>query len=81
MIIKKEWLRSSYEIQLLDEDRDLWLINDPFLDDEGFEIQNYHIATSAGPAAFETISPIGSSYSTFTEINAAVKEWFEKNTK
>jgi hypothetical protein len=51
------------------------------LDDEGFEIQNYYIATSAGADAFETIAPIGSSYSNFTEINAAVKEWFEKNPK
>ena len=80
MIIQKQWLL-VYNVQSLDEDRDLWLINDPLLDDEGFEIQNYYIATSAGADAFETIAPIGSSYSTFTEINAAVKEWFEKNTK
>ena len=80
MIIKKQWL-FAYNIQLLDEDRDLWLINDPLLDDEGFEIQNYYISTSAGADAFETIDTIASSYSTFTEVNTAVKEWFEKNTK
>ena len=80
MLIAKEWLM-PYNIQLLDEDRDLWLINDPIEDDEGFFKQCNYIATTAGPDNFETIADIGSSYSTFEEINAAVKEWFEKNPK
>lgn len=78
MIIEKRYL-NHYDTRLLDEDRDLWLINDPIPDDEGFEKQNYYIATTAGENAFETIAPIGSSYSSYTEINEAVKEWFEKN--
>lgn len=78
MLISKEWLL-PYNIQLLDEDRDLWLINDPIQDDEGFYKQCNYIATTAGPDNFEVIAEIGSSYSTFEEVNAEVKEWLEKN--
>lgn len=80
MLIAKEWLM-PYNIQLIDEDRDLWLINDPIEDDEGFFKQCNYIATTAGPDNFEVIADIGSSYSTFEEINAEVKEWLEKNPK
>lgn len=78
MLIKKIWLL-SHNVQLLDEDRDLWLINDPLIDSEGFDKQCYYIATPAGPDNFETIASIGSSYSTYTEICELVDEWMDKN--
>lgn len=77
MIILREWLL-PHNIQLLDENRDLWLINDPIEDDERFWKECYYIATTAGPDQFETITPIGSSYSTYSEIKELVNQWMQK---
>jgi hypothetical protein len=80
MIIQRDWLL-DHNIRLLDADRDLWLINDPIEDAEGFWKECYFIATTAGINQFETITPIGTSYSDYAEIRELVDEWWEKNIK
>ena len=80
MLIKRNYI-FVHNVWLLDEDRDLWLINDPLIDSEGFDKQCYYIVTTAGPNNYEIIQPIGGSYSTYTEIRKLADDWLKTSAE
>ena len=59
-------------IKCLDEDKDLWLIDDIFEDDEGFFKHSYYIARRVDED-WETVKRVGGTYSSLIDILEELK--------
>ena len=61
-------------IKCLDEDKDLWLIDNTYEDDEGFLKHSYYTARRVGKwQDWETVKSVGSSYTSLTKILEELK--------
>lgn len=74
-VIKRHDIDEAY---CIDAERDLWLINELYEDDEGFNKNNWYVAQRFGKwQDWDTLHRVGSSYTRWDEAKKLAESWVE----